>query len=332
MSDFFLPVVLSAPADNAMVAAFQAVMNKAQDSAPWLPPLAGESAGIFYGSPPSFPRLNPSPDGLDDSQQEQWTLIYRAVAPIASAAMRGEMQTAQAQGAQLASDAAFWNTVHRITLDVATLGANEAWIAFWDAIAAAKEARDGIVASLRAAEEILASQGNQADPSLLGQQQNLRNQLDSLINQILSVISPLGNDVRQQAGLGVAPLVVAGIAAAVVTTITASVWAIAHELSAVQQQANEHAQAVLDHQTAVDEAALAAGQIDQNEFARRRAATAQQAKDIADAQGAGAVGSGLAKAGLGVALVIGAVAAGIFFLKKKSAAAPVPATNPRRRR
>jgi hypothetical protein len=142
--------------------------------------------------------------------------------------------------------------------------------------------------------------------------------------------------VRQQAGLGFAPLVIAGIAAATVVTITASVWAVAHELAAVQKQANDHAQAVLDHQTAFDEAQLAAGAIDQAEFARRRSATAAQAQAVADAQGAAAVGSGLQKAGLGAAMGIGAVALGavaiLYLMRKKPAASPAPSTNPRRRR
>ncbi len=330
MSDFFLPVVLSASADNATIAAFQAVMNKANQTCPWLPPLASESAGIFYGSPPSFPRLNPQPEGLDASQQQQWGLIYQAVAPIASATMRGEMQAAQAQGAQLAADAAFWDTVYRVTADVATLGVNELWADFWKAIADAKQSRDSIVGILQTTQQALDEQGDTADPALVAQQQSLQNRLDSLINQILSAISPLGSEVRQQAGMG-STLIIAGIAGAVVVAITASVWAVAHELAAVQTQANDHAQAVIDHQTTFDEAALAAGQIDQAEFARRRANTAQQANDIAKSQGAGAVGAGMMTAGLGIAAAVGAVALGIFLLKKKSASA-ASATNPRRRR
>lgn len=329
MSDFFLPVVLSARAENPVVAAFQQLMSKAQQTLPWLPNLSSESASLFYGDPPRFPRLNRIPEGLDETQQKQWLMVYDATKALTTAALRGEMQAAQVQSEQLANDVAFWNTVYRITADVATLGVNELWDEFWNAVAACKASRDGIVASLQAADAALSEQGENADPSLVAQQAELQRRLNSLINQIVSIIAPLGPDVRQQAGLGTA-LVVAGITGAVVVTVTASVWAVAHELAAVQEQANEHAQSVLDHQTAFDEAALAAGQIDQAEFARRRAATAQQAKDIANAQGAGAVGSGLMKAGVGVALAVGAVAAAFFFLKKKSATAP--STNPRRRR
>lgn len=332
MSDFFLPVQLSAPADNPTIAAFQKVMIKAQQTCPWLGNLAGESSGLFYTSPPQFPRLNPTPEGLDDAQQQQWKLIYDAAAPITSAAMRGEMQAAQDQSTQLASDSAFWDGVYRVTLDVATLGANEAWVGFWDAIAAAKQARDGAAAALDGANQALANMGADADPSDVANQQDLDGQLNALVKSVIDTIAPLGPDVRTQAGLGVAALVVAGIAAGVVLTITASVWAIAHELAAVQKQANDHAQAVFDHQTAYDEAQAAAGNITQDELAARRANTAKQAKDVADSQGASAVGSGLAKAGLGAALVIGAVAVAILMLKKKGAAAPAVATNPRRRR
>ena len=335
MSDFFLPISLSAPCDNATVAAFQQVMIKAQQALPWLPNLSQESSSLFYGdaTKPYFPRLNRSPSGLDSDQQSQWLMIYDATTNLCNAAIQGEMQTAQAEGARLAADTAFWNTVSRVVTDVATLGVNELWGGFWEAIDACKQSRDITTLALQTAGDVLSALGADADPQDLANQDDIQNQLSALIGKILDAISPLGPDVRAQAGLGVAPLVVAGIAAAVVVTATTAVWAVAHELSGVQEQANAHAQAVLDHQTAYDEAQAAAGNITQDELMRRRANTAKQAKDIADAQGAGAVGSGMMKAGLGVALAVGAVAVAIFFLKKKGASAsPAPSTNPRRRR
>lgn len=324
MSDFFLPVQLSTQADGPTVAAFQKVLLKAQSTLSWLPNIANESAQLFYASPPMFPRLNPIPEGLDDGQQQQWKMIYDAAAPITSAAMRGEMQAAQIQGQQLADDSAFWDSVYRVTLDVATLGTNELWGDFWDAIAACKEARDGAAAALQGADNALAALGENADPDDVANQNDLQGQLNALLGNIIDVIAPLGPDVRAQAGLGVAPLVVAGIAAATILAITGSVWAIAHELAAVQKQANDHAQAVFDHQTAYDENLAAQGVISQDELMRRRANTAQQAKDVANSQGAGSMTSAMA-AGLGV-LALGAVA--VVFLMNKSRKT---ATNPRRR-
>ena len=324
MSDYFRPVVLSGPADSTTVAAFQAVMNKAQQTCPWLPPLASESAGIFYGDPPSFPRLNTIPEGLDDSQQQQWQMIYKAVAPIASATMRGEMQKAQAQGAQLANDAAFWDGVYRVTLDVATLGLNEAMNQLWAVIDEAKAASAAIKASID-----LINNGD-ADAQDQQQAQALDSEHQSLIQQIISTIAPLGPDVRQQAGLGFTA-VAAGITAAVVVTIVASVAVVVSSLKDLQQKANDAANAVADKRITMVQQALAAGQIDEATAQSQMSQIQKDAGDQASSQGAGAVGTGLAKAGLGVALAVGAIAAGYFLLKKKSAA-PAAATNPRRRR
>lgn len=341
MSDFFLPVVLTTPPDNPTVAAFQAVLNKAQQTCPWLPNLAGESAALIYADAqnPRWPRLNVAPEeGLDDGQQQQWAQIVKATAPITKAAMLGEFAQVKTQAAVLANNAAFWDTVYRITLDVATLGVNEAWVAFWEAIDACKQASAAIKADLDQAAQALADTGSDADPNDVAAQENLQGTHESLIQKILGIIAPLGDQVRSQAGLGIAPLVIAGITAATVVAITTSVWAVAHELVGVQTQANDHAQAVLEHQQAINDKLLADGQITPEQWQANNQQNVDMANSVTKNQGAGAVGSALGKAGMGVALGIGALALGavalMYFMKKKpgAAAAPAVATNPRRRR
>ena len=102
-------------------------------------------------------------------------------------------------------------------------------------------------------------------------------------------------------------------------------------LKDLQQKANDAANAVADKRITMVQQALAAGQIDEATAQSQMSQIQKDAGDQASSQGAGAVGTGLAKAGLGVALAVGAIAAGYFLLKKKSAA-PAAATNPRRRR
>lgn len=125
MSDFFLPFVLSAAADSPVVAAFQSVMIRAQQSLDWIPNLTSESASLFYDSPPKYPRLNPRPAGLTAEQQQQWSMIVEAMQPLTTNVLRGEMQNARIEGDRLASNVAFWDKVMRVTQAVATAGYSE---------------------------------------------------------------------------------------------------------------------------------------------------------------------------------------------------------------
>lgn len=335
MSDFFLPVVLSAAPDNTLVAAVQQVLVKAQQTLPWLPNLAQESSSLFYGSPPRFPRLAYDPDGLDDGQTQQWHQVYNAMVPIASAALRGEMKAAAVQGEQLAVNVNFWNTVYRVTEDVATLGIAELWTKLWEAVDACKASYNATTVTLQQTQEALSALSDSVPSDLVTAQYDLQNENRNLASKVTSTLAPLGQDAVDHAGFGSA-LVIAGITGAVVVAITASVWAVAHELASVQKQANDHAQAVFDAQTAYDQNLADQGIISQDELMRRRSDTARQVQSVADAQGAAAVGTGLQKAGMGAALGIGALALGaiavLYLLRRsKGGAASTPAINPRYR-
>jgi hypothetical protein len=125
MTDFFRPVILSARADSTIVSAVQQILVKAQQVLPWLPNLTGEAISLFYGSPPKYPALNVTPEGLDSTQQKQWKLVWDAIAPISTKVIRGEMQAAAIDGANLASNTAFWDTVYRADAAIATVGMSE---------------------------------------------------------------------------------------------------------------------------------------------------------------------------------------------------------------
>lgn len=126
MSDFFQPLALSAPIENSVVAAFQAVLIKAQQTLPWLPNLTAESADLFYQDPPKFPKLNLTPDeGLTETQQAQWKEVWKATTPIVNKVLKGELQQVQQDSVRLAANEAFWNTVYRIDMAIATVGFSE---------------------------------------------------------------------------------------------------------------------------------------------------------------------------------------------------------------
>jgi hypothetical protein len=123
MSDFFRPIVLSARADNTLMAAWQRVLISAQQNLKWLPNLTGESASLFMDS--KLPLLNAVPESLDPEQKRQWKAVWDAMQPIATKAMRGEMQAAAIDGQRLAANTAFWNGLYRTTEAVATVGLSE---------------------------------------------------------------------------------------------------------------------------------------------------------------------------------------------------------------
>ncbi len=125
MSDFFRPVIVSAKIDNPVVAAVQSVLVAAQQTIAGLPNLTAESVSLFYGSPAKYPALNPTPEGLTDIQQKQWTLVWKAMSPITSAVMKGEAANARDLGVKLAADVSFWDSVSRVATAVATVGVSE---------------------------------------------------------------------------------------------------------------------------------------------------------------------------------------------------------------
>ena len=94
----------------------------------------------------------------------------------------------------------------------------------------------------------------------------------------------------------------AGIGGAIVATIAASIWGIAHSFASVQLNAANNAQALLKWRETADDAAFAAGQITNDQLIQRRQENVTAANSIADSQGAAALGRGFGQAGQGIAL------------------------------
>lgn len=244
MSDFFRPMALSVPIENSVVAAFQAVLIKAQQTLPWLPNLSAESANLFYGTPPKFPLLNSVPDeGLTETQQAQWKEVWKATAPIAKKVLIGELQQVQQDSIKLAANEAFWNMVYRIDMAIATVGLSEVapiveekWI---ELKARLKEWKDTRAWAERIATDprCPADKAEKLRAKLAEFDNSIGSKITSTIAQIPGFREPF-----QQEGLG-AIAVLAALAtvktAVLIAAITAVVGVIVYCISSVKELVND---------------------------------------------------------------------------------------------
>lgn len=239
MSDFIIPLVLSAPLDNPVVAAIQQVFIKAQEICPWLPNLSGESADLLYNDPPQFPRLNPNPSGLTTNQQKQWSMIWKAMQPIASNVVKGEQQRAQDDSRNLAANTSFWDSVYRIDLAVATVGLSEVapiveekWAELKDRMSEWKETRAWAV---RIANDPRCPADKSAQ--VMAKLAELDGTISGKITSMIAQIPEFSGPVRQE-GLG-AIAVLSALAtvktAVLITAIVAVVAVLVYCISSVKQ-------------------------------------------------------------------------------------------------
>ncbi len=317
-------VALAAPAAQSLRDVVMRLFARLNTAMPWLPYQAGGIAALALDqqsypyplmSPSNPPAWLVSPDRLT-----VWREVAGQFTPLTQSVLAGQLQQAQAQGAILDSNVAFWNTVAQYSGSDAVMGV---WDDLWRAIASFKAQRDATKAALDTSQSIIASYGTRVPADLALTHSNLISQYNSLSARAQVIIAPLGAQAKSAAGLGLAPLIIGGIAAATVVTVTASIWAIAAEFTSVQRQANANAQDLLKFRETADQADFEAGKITNDQLALRRGANVQAAKTLVDAEGAGAVGNAFAKGGAGIALGIGALAAvglaAYLLMRKKSA-------------
>lgn len=319
-------VSLAAPLDAATQAVVAQLAQRMATAMPWTPfdPVGTFALAMSQNQYP-YPTqsvVNPPAWLQDPNRLDIWKQIANAFAPTTQAVLQNQLAVARQQGTILANNVAFWNNVAKYS---GTDAVYAVWDDLWAALTQYKAYHDSIVTTFNTVQPILQQYQGQIPTNLVQQQSALIAQFNSMNNRLASVIAPLGAQARAAAGLS-SPLIIAGIAAAVVATISASVWAIAHELAAVQLQANTNATAIIQARDAADQAAYSAGKISYDQLQQSRKDSVAAGVDIANSQGAGAVGKGLKSAGEGIALGLGGLAiAGIggYFLykhfKKKSA-------------
>ncbi len=295
---------------------------------PWLPfdPVGTFALAVQQGQFP-YPAqtvVNPPAWLNDPNRLDVWHQIAGAFVPVTQQVLVNQLALARQQGVVLASNTAFWNAVAKYSGADAV---QRVWDDFWAALSQFRAYREGTKAALDQSTAILASSPPGSIPAALVQNQGvLVSQYNALSSRCAAAIAPLGAAARSAAGLGIAPLVIAGVTAAMVVAITASVWAIAHEFSTVQTQANANATAIVQARDAFAQQLLSTGKINVDQFAQIQKDNVEAGRIISESQGAGQIGKGIQSAGLGVALGLGSIAAiglGGYLLyrysKKKSA-------------
>lgn len=319
-------VSLAAPLDAATQAVVAQLAQRMATAMPWTPfdPVGTFALAMQQNQYPYPVQSVVSPPTWlqDPNRLDIWKQIANAFVPTTQAVLQNQIALARQQGTILANNVAFWNNVAKYS---GTDAVYAVWDDLWAALTQYKTYHDAIVATFNTVQPILQQYQGQIPSNLVQQQSALIAQFNDMNNRVSSVIAPLGAQARAAAGLS-SPLIIAGIAAAAVATISASVWAIAHELAAVQLQANANATAIIQARDAADQAAYNAGKITYDQLQQSRKDSAAAGVDIANSQGAGAVGKGLKSAGEGIALGLGGLAIasiGGYFLykhfKKKSA-------------
>lgn len=314
-------VALAAPIDDANRDVVMRLFQKMATVMPWITydPVGTAALALNQQSYPYPAQSIPNPpvwlSNVD--RLEIWNSIAKEFVPITQAILSSQLQQARVAGEALDRNVAFWNAISRYSGADAV---QKAWDDLWSAIAAFKAQRTATRAVLDVTKPIIAQYGPRIPAALIQKNSTLEAQYVSLSNNAAAALAPLGASARSAAGLGVAPLIIAGIAASAVVAITASVWAIAHEFATVQEQANSNAQEILKAREAADQADFSTGKITNEQLVQRRTSNVNDATKLVDAEGAAAVGGALGKAGFGVAAGIGALALlglGAFFLLKK---------------
>lgn len=309
-----------------------AVMQRIQDTLDWAPRTLVSVAQTMMDQYQTFPLLRsykmlgialPSrPDWLQDSSNlDGWQTVYEGYKPIATAFTSKEMAAVVAEGQKLASNANFWDNVAEYS-GVAKL--QELWGKFWDSITALKTNRVAAKTGIDTAKDIIAKYGTKVPQQYVSATDAAQSAYDSATSKAMTLLAPLGSQVKAEAGLGALPLIIAGIAAATLIAITAGVWLVVNEFTSIQRQANANANDMLKWRDAQDAADFTAGKITNADLMARRQQSVAAATEIVKNQGAAQIGNALkdAGSGLGTSLgitfgVVALLGVGAYFLVKK---------------
>lgn len=287
------------------------VMQHIQDALDWAPRNLVTIATQAMDQYQSFPYLAISPPSLTEQyQKDGWSQVYTAYKPIAKAFLAKEMDSIQAQGAQLDADADFWNAVAKYS---GVQYMQDLWDKLSDALAGLKAQIDATNTGVSTVNDIASKYPN-LPQSYRDANAQVQSQASTLISRARALVLPLGSSAAQAGGLGNPLIIVAGIAAATLIGITAGIWAIAEQFSSVQKQANQNATDVIKWRDQADNAAFNAGQISNDELVKRRDQSVAAANDISEHQGAAQVGLAVknAASGFGMSLGIGIGVVGLI--------------------
>ncbi len=317
-------VALAAPLDSAMRDVITRLFGKMRTAMPWIT-YDPVGVAILAMDQQSYPypiqTLGTPPVWLNTIDRQQvWKEVAGEFVPVTQQVLATQIAQARVAGEALDRNVAFWNNVARYSGADAV---QKVWDDFWAAVASFRAQRDATKVALDQTAPIISQYGAKIPASLIMTRTGLVSKFNDLSNRASAALNPVGAQAKSAAGLGALPLVIAGIAAATIVTVTASIWAIAHEFANVQEQANGNAQEILKAREAADQADFNAGKITNEQLVVRRNDNIAAAVKLVDAEGAAAVGGAVGRAGMGVALGAGglvALALGAWWLLRKKSA------------
>jgi hypothetical protein len=288
------------------------LLQKINTSMPWVPAnLANIGAQVFaLGGFPRLRRFLPGerrpPWLADQNNYNAWqTMISQGYSPIDAAFAAKNLALAAQQTQASLANVAMWDAIAQYS------GANaleSLWNDLWNAIQAIKAQRSAAITAQQVSSTIINTYGAAVPPELVNQTAAISDQIAQLDAQARAALAPIPT-AAPQVGLGMLPIIIAGIAAATITTVAAAAWAIAQQFANVQINAANNAQALMQWRDQADNAAAAAGQITNAELIARRQQTIAAGNSVVNAQGAAAIGTAAGKFGFGTALGIGSVVA-----------------------
>lgn len=283
------------------------LLQKAQSTMPFVPQnLVSVAQQVFALG--AFPRLRAFYAGAarpswltSDNSYQAWQTFIKSYLPIENSFISGNNLLLAQQASDLQNNVDFWNTVSKYSGEDYL---EKVWADFWVAVDNLRANRDSAKLALSTANDILSQYGSKVPATYSAQTNALSAQFNDLTSQAVNTLSVIPGGATY-AGLGVAALVIAGIAAATVVAITASIWAIAHEFSAVQINAGNNAKALMTWRDQQDQADYEAGKITNSELVARRSDTVAAGTAIVNAQGAAALGKAVGQAGSGFGIGLG---------------------------
>ncbi len=312
---------LATPLDPGLHDVTLRLFARMRSAMPWIP-YDPSGLAVLAMSQNSYPYpdqtiVNPPPWVNTADRMNAWREMAGQFVPLTQAILAGQQAQAKAAGEVLDRNVAFWNDVAKYSGADAV---QKVWDDLWAAVASFKAQRDATKVALDTAKGVLATYAARMPATYANRTALLDSQYASLSNRAAVALAPLGAAGKTAAGLGVAPLIIAGIAAGAITAIAASVWGIAHEFASVQLNANNNAQEILKTRDALDHADFAAGKITNEQLTQRRQENVKAATDLVHAEGAASIGSAFGKAAFGAALGVGALVAaglGLWLLTRK---------------
>lgn len=308
---------LSAASTAALHGPITSLFQRISATMPWAPQNL-VSIGQRMIALGAFPRLRKFIPGerrpawlANDDHYTQWRkMITELYAPIDSAFAAQNVAAAAAAAQSAANNTTVWNLIASYSGAAAL---ERVWQDLQNALVAIRAQREAAKTSLRSSSEIINTYGSKVPSNLVTQTTALTAKLNALDAKARVILAPVPTAAKE-VGLGAVPIIVAGIAAATVTAVATSAWAIAREFTDVQKAASANAQALLSWREAADAADYAAGKITGAELTARRRDNVDAANAIVSAQGAAAVGSAVGAAGSGIGKGIGLALGGLATL------------------